>query len=133
MNIEYHCDWCGTKLGKECCSNHFGGSFCSAKCSDKDESDRLLEPTFEELLAGQPPISGDSRGFDNVDAPRHYKYHDLDTFDFLKGGFAPEVFEGFLVGNVIKYIQRYPLKNGLEDLKKAQKYLDKLIELKDNK
>ena len=36
-------------------------------------------------------------------------------------------FQGFLQGNVIKYIARYRDKNGVDDLKKAQDYLTKLI------
>ena len=35
---------------------------------------------------------------------------------------------GFFDGNIIKYIGRYKHKNGLEDLKKAQHYLERLIE-----
>ena len=35
---------------------------------------------------------------------------------------------GFLEGNIVKYIARYKSKNGLEDLKKAKWYLEKLIE-----
>ena len=34
----------------------------------------------------------------------------------------------FCEGNIIKYITRYKLKNGLEDLLKAKKYLALLIE-----
>jgi hypothetical protein len=34
------------------------------------------------------------------------------------------------VGNVVKYISRYEGKNGLEDLLKAKKYIDLLIERK---
>lgn len=39
----------------------------------------------------------------------------------------------FAAGNVIKYVGRYRRKNGLEDLKKAKWYLDRLIELKEQK
>lgn len=35
---------------------------------------------------------------------------------------------GFMEGNVVKYVSRYDMKNGLEDLEKAKHYLDKLIE-----
>lgn len=35
---------------------------------------------------------------------------------------------GFLAGNIIKYVARYKRKGGVEDLKKARHYLDKLIE-----
>lgn len=34
----------------------------------------------------------------------------------------------FLEGNIIKYVWRYKEKNGVEDLKKARVYLDKLIQ-----
>ena len=37
-------------------------------------------------------------------------------------------FEYYLQGNIIKYLWRYRYKNGIEDLKKAQWYLNKLIE-----
>jgi hypothetical protein len=33
----------------------------------------------------------------------------------------------FLEGNVVKYVTRYKMKNGLEDLEKAQWYLTRLI------
>jgi|TARA_R110002167_G_scaffold70374_3_gene198283 hypothetical protein len=35
----------------------------------------------------------------------------------------------FFEGNVVKYVTRWKEKNGIEDLKKAKSYLDKLIEL----
>lgn len=36
-------------------------------------------------------------------------------------------FEAYLIGTILKYLWRWKLKNGLEDLKKARWYLDKLI------
>jgi len=36
---------------------------------------------------------------------------------------------GYLEGNVIKYVTRYKNKGGVEDLRKAQHYLTKLIEV----
>ena len=36
---------------------------------------------------------------------------------------------GFLEGNAIKYITRWRQKGGVEDLRKARHYLDKLIEV----
>jgi len=36
---------------------------------------------------------------------------------------------GYLEGNVIKYVTRYKNKGGIEDLRKAQHYLSKLIEV----
>lgn len=37
--------------------------------------------------------------------------------------------ESWFIGNITKYLFRYKNKNGMEDLKKAKSYLDKLIEL----
>lgn len=59
--------------------------------------------------------------------PEHYHKHSVDTIAFLQEGFPPEVFTGFAVGHVIKYIQRYQYKNGLNDLIKAQDYINRLI------
>tara|TARA_X000001382_G_C3111513_1_gene160073 strand:- start:551 stop:772 length:222 start_codon:yes stop_codon:yes gene_type:complete len=39
----------------------------------------------------------------------------------------------FAEGNVVKYVVRHKHKNGLEDLKKARKYIDLLIENEENK
>ena len=35
-------------------------------------------------------------------------------------------------GNVIKYLMRFDAKNGMEDLKKAKRYLEMLIEKENN-
>ena len=38
--------------------------------------------------------------------------------------------EGFCAGNVIKYVLRHKKKGGVDDLRKAARYLDRLIEQK---
>ena len=35
-------------------------------------------------------------------------------------------YRGFLIGNVVKYISRYSLKNRIEDIRKAKYYLNLL-------
>ena len=40
---------------------------------------------------------------------------------------------GYLEGNCIKYLTRWKSKNGIQDLRKAQHYLAKLIELEEQK
>jgi hypothetical protein len=45
----------------------------------------------------------------------------------MQAWMTPEQFVGFLRGNVIKYMARD--KNGVEDLKKAKHYLEKLLEV----
>lgn len=53
----------------------------------------------------------------------HYQKKAIQCWDYIH-----ENNIGYLAGNVIKYVSRYKDKNGLEDLKKAQHYLQKLIE-----
>jgi hypothetical protein len=40
---------------------------------------------------------------------------------------------GFLEGNIVKYVTRFRKKNGLQDLEKAQHYLQKLIEVENER
>ena len=65
---------------------------------------------------------------DNPIRPAHYQ-GSIETFDYMQDKMSAACFEGFLQGNVIKYISRYPMKGGLEDLKKCERYLQKLIEV----
>jgi hypothetical protein len=58
----------------------------------------------------------------------HYKSKKVQPWDAMECWMSPEQFEGFLRGNVIKYIARYKDKDGLKDVQKARHYLDKLIE-----
>ena len=61
--------------------------------------------------------------FDNVNHPSHYKSGGIETIDFIE---AKEL--GYHLGNVIKYVTRAKHKgNELEDLKKAQWYLNREI------
>lgn len=58
----------------------------------------------------------------------HYVRKTVQPWDAMESWMTAEAFEGYLSGNVIKYLARYKDKNGTEDLKKAQHYLAKLIE-----
>lgn len=60
---------------------------------------------------------------DNVNKPSHYTQGGIEPIDYI---LANDM--NFLEGNVIKYVTRYKHKNGLEDLKKAEFYLKRLIE-----
>jgi Protein of unknwon function (DUF3310) len=60
--------------------------------------------------------------------PDHYKFGGIETIDYLQAKMTPEEFEGFLKGNVLKYLSRAKHKGGLTDLQKAQWYLTRLID-----
>nr|WP_048791899.1 DUF3310 domain-containing protein [Streptococcus cristatus] len=66
---------------------------------------------------------------DNVHNPSHYQgKYGMESIDVLRNFMTSEQLKGFYLGNALKYQLRYQKKNGLEDLKKARKNLDWLIE-----
>ena len=72
---------------------------------------------------------------DNVEKPNHYtfgKYECIDVIEELSKQNDLHGAEGFLYGNIIKYLWRYKHKNGIEDLQKARWYLDRLISNTEN-
>lgn len=59
----------------------------------------------------------------NVEKQKHYASYKIQPMEFIGINKI-----GFIEGNIIKYVARYSMKNGIEDLRKARHYLDKLIE-----
>ena len=61
--------------------------------------------------------------------PNHYKTTDgIECIDALRAMLGQERFEGFLQGNILKYVWRYRDKGGKEDLEKAKIYMQWLID-----
>ena len=62
--------------------------------------------------------------------PRYYGHDEavIECIEYIES----HAFD-FLEGNVIKYVTRYEEKNGVEDLKKASWYLDRLIKREEGK
>jgi len=58
--------------------------------------------------------------------PNHYKTGDVEAIEAIKASMTQEAFLGYLKGNVLKYVWRFEKKNRLEDLKKANWYLNRL-------
>lgn len=74
-------------------------------------SNKINSPT-----ANETQIGGD-----------HYKAKSIQPWDFIAANQL-----GYFEGNIVKYVSRWRDKGGINDLKKARHYLDKLIELEDN-
>ena len=64
---------------------------------------------------------------DLVNSPPHYNSGNIECIDAIEESMTPEAFKGYLKGNIQKYIWRYELKKGVQDLKKAEWYLNRLI------
>ena len=68
---------------------------------------------------------------DNVNQPPHYNTGDIECIKAIPASMTTRQFQGYLKGNIIKYIWRYEYKNQKEDLRKAQWYLARLLETYD--
>ena len=95
------------------------------------EKNRWSKPTFEQEYSGMP---GDYYGRYGKEATEqkdkqvggdHYKMA-IQPIDYITKNKID-----YIEGNIIKYISRYKNKNGIEDLKKAQHYLEILIKNKE--
>lgn len=96
-------------------------------CSDYVEYDNICTNTMCENIF----IKNEEKTADMVNHPNHYNRNGLECMTVIRAALGDEKYEGFLTGNIIKYIFRYPDKNGIEDCKKARFYLNELIELLD--
>lgn len=65
--------------------------------------------------------------------PSYYNLNGMEAFDVMEA-FVGELkgVDSFYWCNVVKYILRWQNKNGVQDLKKAKEYLQKLIDKYDN-
>ena len=89
---------------------------------------------FVKVTRTRGPTAGDIGGMstnryelvlpatDAVTTPSHYLRFKIEPIKFIEENGLP-----FAIGNVIKYVCRYDAKDGVQDLKKARRYLDMLI------
>lgn len=63
----------------------------------------------------------------------HYTSKAIQPWDAMEAWLSPQAFQGYLRGNCIKYLARAGSKgDALEDYRKAQHYLARLIEVMTN-
>jgi hypothetical protein len=94
-----------------------------AACWDREIPEAA--PNEEE----EPAAAGANRESDPVNHPAHYTAGGIECIDAIAAALTCQTdpVAAWLTGQVIKYLWRWPLKNGVEDLKKARFYLDRLI------
>lgn len=71
-------------------------------------------------------VSMKNENNDKINNPAHYTAGGIETLDYIKA--KVKDYPSYAAGNILKYVSRYEHKNGIEDLKKAQFYLNDLIE-----
>ena len=65
---------------------------------------------------------------DKINHPQHYTNGKVECIDAIESATADlKGIEAVCVANVIKYVWRFKLKNGTEDLMKAKWYLERLM------
>lgn len=71
---------------------------------------------------------------DNVNHPQHYtngKYECIDVLEDITSELTG--IEAICTANAVKYLWRWKYKNGVEDLKKARWYIEKLVSIEENR
>ena len=118
-------EYIGLKNRDDSCQN------CSECWREAVKDIKFKVDIEKELIEGmnkQPIIVSDS-----VNHPSHYTHGKIETIDKIEDVLGLEGFQAYCVGNAIKYLDRYKLKNGFEDIKKAKRYLEFYIEKTEGK
>ena len=92
----------------------------------KNEDDLFRTPSYaEEQLA-----NAEKQKVDMVNHPSHYTQGEIECIEAIKyinNKLNTEGYEGYCLGNFIKYIWRCNFKNGWEDIDKAIFYINELL------
>ena len=138
--LERYCDNCGDTCDKCELKNmydketdEFTGKYaCAFDDMDDDMLDKIYS-WYKEIDQATCENTEDSccnkePNIDMVNHPVHYTQGGIECIDCIKSATVGKVgIEAFCVGNAIKYLFRYEEKNGIEDVKKARWYIDRLI------
>lgn len=111
-------------------------------CIFEDMSDDMLNKCYDWYKEISPAACENAEGdcckkepdVDMVNHPSHYTQGDIECIDALKAATVSKTgIDAVCTANAIKYLWRYEEKNGIEDVKKARWYIDRLIkELEDD-
>lgn len=119
----------------KCFNKHFwsegysvGDRFKCVNSGDVSEYDGSEQQSV--IIAQREPVATN----DNINHPLRYTKGDIECIDAIKAATVGKTgIEAVCVANVVKYLWRYEEKNGLEDVKKARWYLERLINELENK
>lgn len=105
----------------------------SGVCMLFDKRCNSLDCSRKNMVECIPPASTidkeQGKMSDNVNHPAHYTQGGIECIDAIEAAVTGlNGIEAVCTGNAIKYLWRWKQKNGVEDLKKARWYIDRLIE-----
>lgn len=97
-----------------------------------EEYQQMFDKTLEMLGIEKPQKENKEMAKENVNHPKHYNREGgMECIDEMILVFGKEAVQNFCLCNVWKYRYRAADKNGEEDLKKSDWYLNKYKELKE--
>lgn len=110
------------------CDEQTGCSYCLLeKFSGEDYCD-FDEWSDDKLAIAYEEVKMDGGSTDMVNHPKHYTQGDIECIECIKAAVTNKVgIEAVCVANVIKYLFRYEEKNGIEDIRKAKWYIERLL------
>lgn len=103
------------------------------QCGIKIKQDKLFlqDEADEEFKDMCDAAVGMQMMVDPVNHPAHYETGKFECFDVMCECLGYEVVLDFCIANAFKYIYRHRNKGGLEDVKKAQWYIGRYVEIMD--
>lgn len=121
------CEYCGSR-GKACQSfREYAGCSEALDEAEQDEVAQAAAALFDAVdweLRHYPDEGEDLPEAkvaifkDDINTPKHYAGYEIEPITFIMRNKMP-----YADGNVVKYVCRHRMKNGLEDIQKAIKYL----------
>lgn len=114
--------------------------FCYLECSlthicMNDEENKIIDAWSDKSInEAYDIISGNKSAKnmpDTVNHPAHYETGKYNCIDVMIETQGTETVANFCICNAFKYLYRWKNKNGIEDIKKAQWYIGKFLELQD--
>ena len=125
--IEKHCD-----SMPSCSACPIGCKDGSFVCfSDWEDYPNDIEKNYETIFGKTEDTDEEKKAEDMVNHPSHYTQGGVECIDAITSALSSyeDSVDSWLVGQVIKYLWRAPLKGKYEeDIKKAQFYLNRLVE-----
>ncbi len=120
------CNDCGAKGGhyKWCGVKHMEGDPIEPLGSKREVATsvpmfKFVPPAEDKPVWQQPSRAG---SYNVISSPAHYARFAIQPIDFIEANGLD-----FLQASVLKYLVRFPFKNGVEDLHKARDMLNRLI------
>lgn len=94
-----------------------------------DRADSSTVDKFFKLVSAMPDYKDQEETQSAVNHPSHYNQGGIECIDAMVSAFGKQAVSSFCLCNAFKYIWRADHKNGLEDIEKANWYINKYKEL----